>query len=330
MLLHPSFFLFFFFLITSILILTSSSSWFVCWIALEINMLAFIPLILKKKNKYTAESALKYFLVQAIASMLIIISMTMVNNNNTDSILNMLMTASLLLKVACAPFHQWAPALVEGFTWPTTMIFLTLQKINPLILITMNPMTYYMNNQIIFVSIIASAFFGCIGGLNQMAVRKLMVYSSISHLAWLMSTIYISSPLWLMYFLLYSLILMSVMNIMNNMEVYSINHLIMKQKNSPFNMSVCLFSLGGLPPLGGFLPKLMTTIMLLEQSLIFMMFFLLSSALLSLFFYMRMILTTTLLYKSYKMMFYFNRSKKEMINTINIILLLSPMIFLII
>nr|AYB71576.1 NADH dehydrogenase subunit 2 [Platorchestia sp. AKP-2018] len=327
MLLHPVFFFFLIFLFLSIIVLFSNTSWFIAWIALEVNMLSFIPIILKKKNKYTSESSLKYFLTQSVASLLMIISLSLLNCLNNQWLF-MLMFVALVIKVGAAPFHQWMPSLIEGMTWQTIIFFLIIQKINPLILISFCPLEFNTTNILLLLVISFSAMFGSIGGLNQSSVRSIMAYSSISHMAWMLSAIYVFSPLWIFYYFTYSLIFFSVLSIFNNKEIYNLNHLLMKQKITFFVFVLCLFSLGGLPPFSGFIPKLLVSLKLLTETHTFLFLFLLLSTFLSLFFYMRLIITNALLYNSYNYFFFSNKNNNKF-DFINLIIMMSPMIIFI-
>nr|AUO29134.1 NADH dehydrogenase subunit 2 [Platorchestia japonica] len=327
MLLHPVIFLFLFFVFLSVIVVSSNTSWFIAWIALEVNMLSFIPIILKKKNKYTSESALKYFLTQSMASLLMIISLMMLNSFGSY-LFFMLIFASLAIKVGAAPFHQWMPSLIEGMTWQTIILFLIIQKINPLILISFCSLTMKASELLLLLIISFSALVGSIGGLNQASVRSIMLYSSISHMAWMLSAMYLFSPLWIIYYMTYSLILFSVLNILNNKEIYNVNHLLMKQKVNFFLLTLCLFSLGGLPPFSGFIPKLLISLKLLESAHTFLFLFLLTSTFLSLFFYMRLILTNALLYNSHTYFFFLNKNNNKM-DFVNFIIMMTPMIMFI-
>nr|AUO29147.1 NADH dehydrogenase subunit 2 [Platorchestia parapacifica] len=327
MLLHPVFFLFLIFLFLSLFMVFSNTSWFIAWIALEVNMLSFIPIILKKKNKYTSESALKYFLTQSMASLLMIISLSMLNPLN-NFWLFMLLSASLAIKMGAAPFHQWMPSLIEGMTWQTIIIFLILQKINPLIMLSFCPLAANSSSVFLLLIIFFSAMIGSVGGLNQSSVRSIMLYSSISHMAWMLSAIYIFSSLWVLYYLIYSLILFSILNIFNNKEIYNLNHLLMKQKTNFFLLVMCLFSLGGLPPFSGFISKLLVSLKLLTENHTFIFLFLLTSTFLSLFFYMRLIITNILLYNSHNYFFFSNKNNNKS-DFVNLIIMMTPMIIFI-
>nr|DAZ91276.1 TPA_asm: ND2 [Gammarus wautieri] len=289
---HPTSILFFMTLITSILFTISTESWFMAWMGLEVNLMAFMPMFINKKNKYSTESALKYFLIQALASMLIITASCYLN---THSYFNLLLTTMLLLKSGAAPSHQWLPSVAEGANWPIFSILVTLQKVNPLILIFFTlktNMSYYL----IILYALTSAIIGSMGGLSQNSLRKIIAYSSITHTSWILSTLLCTSWVWLLYFLIYAFIVMSLVSILELSQMSTLNHLIILDKSYlSFIISMSMLSLSGLPPFTGFLPKLMAIQLLANTNQMFMILPLLMGTFISLFFYARLLLTALML-----------------------------------
>nr|BCD33781.1 NADH dehydrogenase subunit 2 [Geothelphusa sakamotoana]BCD33783.1 NADH dehydrogenase subunit 2 [Geothelphusa sakamotoana]BCD33785.1 NADH dehydrogenase subunit 2 [Geothelphusa sakamotoana]BCD33786.1 NADH dehydrogenase subunit 2 [Geothelphusa sakamotoana]BCD33789.1 NADH dehydrogenase subunit 2 [Geothelphusa sakamotoana] len=282
-----SYTLFFFCLILGIFISISSPSWFSIWIGLELNMLSFIPLITIKMNFYFSESALKYFLIQALGSTLFILSSCMFLSFPQMS--PPLLLTSLFLKLGSAPFHFWFPQVMSGLIWPQAIILMTLQKIPPMILISYLSMNSNLI-QIISFSAILSAIIGALGGFNTTQLRKILAFSSINHMSWMLISISISDTFWTFYFLFYSMISLSIVVLFNILQTYTLSDLMkFNQTNSihslliPFN----LLSLGGLPPLAGFIPKWMLIQLLINNNFYFTLIFLLSSTLITLYFYLR-------------------------------------------
>nr|DAZ91250.1 TPA_asm: ND2 [Gammarus fossarum] len=292
MITHPASILFFMTFVASILYTISAESWLMAWIGLEVNLLSFIPMKKKKKNKYSAESALKYFLIQALASMLIITSACWLSSY---SYFNLLVTMSLLLKSGAAPSHQWLPAVAEGATWPIFSILMTLQKVNPLVLIFFTlktNMSYYA----ISLYALASAIIGSLAGLSQNSLRKIFTYSSIAHMSWILSTLLCTSWLWFIYFLIYTLIIISLVSILELAQMSTLNHLLTLDKSYlSFIISASILSLSGLPPFTGVLPKLMAIQLLAGTDQVFMILPLLTGTFVSLFFYTRLLLTNLML-----------------------------------
>nr|BCD33816.1 NADH dehydrogenase subunit 2 [Geothelphusa aramotoi]BCD33817.1 NADH dehydrogenase subunit 2 [Geothelphusa aramotoi]BCD33818.1 NADH dehydrogenase subunit 2 [Geothelphusa aramotoi]BCD33819.1 NADH dehydrogenase subunit 2 [Geothelphusa aramotoi] len=282
-----SYILFFFSLILGIFLSISSPSWFGIWIGLELNMLSFIPLISIKMNSHFSESALKYFLIQALGSTLFILSSCMLLSFPHMS--PPLILTSLLLKLGSAPFHFWFPQVMSGLIWPQAIILMTLQKIPPMILISYLSMSEGLI-QIISISAILSAIVGALGGLNTTQLLKIMAFSSINHMSWMLISISINETFWTLYFIFYSIISSSIMILFNTLQTFTLSDLMkFNQTNTlhslliPFN----LLSLGGLPPLAGFIPKWMLIQLLINNKFFFALIFLLSSTLITLYFYLR-------------------------------------------
>nr|AXI98818.1 NADH dehydrogenase subunit 2 [Pseudoniphargus triasi] len=323
MFIHPSFILFFMFLLFSIVLTISSNSWLFAWIGLEINLLSFIPIMLKKMNKYSTEVAIKYFLIQAISSIYLLFFFLFLKYYVSITLMLVLM-----LKMGAAPFHQWLPSIADGLSWWALYILLIMQKMNPLILVSflMKPheLMYLLQ-----VFILASALIGSIGGLSQTSLRKILVFSSISHLSWLLSSFLVSNWAWLNYFMIYAFILFSLIFTLYKSEIFSINDLLLKNKiYLSLLISVSIMSMGGLPPFSGFIPKFIIMQSLILNNLLFILMFLLLSTFISLFFYSRMFLSILLLKTSLNSCAYQCNFKMTVI-FINFSALFFPSLFII-
>nr|YP_010557027.1 NADH dehydrogenase subunit 2 [Ogcogaster segmentator]UYS92698.1 NADH dehydrogenase subunit 2 [Ogcogaster segmentator] len=323
------------FLITLILgsiISISSNSWLGAWMGLEINLLAFIPLLTNLKNLPSTESSLKYFIVQALASTTLLFTILMLSFNLNSLVeynpyLNIILNSSLLMKMGAAPFHSWFPEVMEGLTWITGFILMTWQKIAPMILLS-----YCMFHKFILFCIILSISIGSIGGFNQTNLRSLMAYSSINHLGWMLSSIFISMNYWLIYFLFYTIISLSIILVFHQLNIFYFNQIFSSLNNFPlmkFVMFCNFLSLGGLPPFTGFLPKWIIIQSLSEksESNMTLMTIMVMLTLITLFFYIRitysafMIQSTQILWNK---MFYSNISKLTMmLNFFSILGLIS-------
>nr|QNV11669.1 NADH dehydrogenase subunit 2 [Morellia hortorum] len=270
------------------LISISANSWLGAWMGLEINLLSFIPLMSDNKLMST-EASLKYFLTQALASSVflfaVILYMLNISKNESNYLMEMIIFSSLLLKSGSAPFHFWFPNVMEGLSWINSLILMTWQKIAPLMLIS-----YIIFKPLIIISIILSSLIGALGGLNQTSLRKLMAYSSINHLGWMLAAMY-NSNLWLMYFLFYTFLTFSMVFMFNMFKISYINQLFslfFHEKSIKFFLFFNLLSLGGLPPFLGFLPKMMVIQSLTLNNQLFLLTFMVMMTLITLYFYMRL------------------------------------------
>nr|ASY98145.1 NADH dehydrogenase subunit 2 [Statilia maculata] len=290
-------------LISGMLISLCANSWMGAWMGLEINLLSFIPLLSSNQNMFSTEASLKYFLIQAIASSSLLFLILLKTNTHEmfyftkTSLWNNLIMTPLLMKIACAPFHWWLPSVVEGLSWMNCFIILSIQKIAPLMLIS------YMlsNNFYMQIMIISSAIIGAIGGLNQISLRKILSFSSINHIGWMLITMMMGSNLWWMYFLVYSIniILITSLTSMTNLSYISQTfNSLNNKKIVKFTLFIALLSLGGLPPFLGFFPKWVAIQFMAQNTMIFTSMVLIMSSLLTLYYYMRIMYTTLMITNS--------------------------------
>nr|YP_010586740.1 NADH dehydrogenase subunit 2 [Papilio natewa]UZZ44654.1 NADH dehydrogenase subunit 2 [Papilio natewa] len=281
---------FYFILIFSTLISISSNSWLGCWIGLEINLLSFTPLISNQKNILSSEAALKYFLTQAIASInflfSILIKMIMLKNFEINNLIAIMINSSMFMKMGSAPFHFWFPNIIEGLSWLNCFILMTWQKISPMIILS-----YYINNNYLMLIMMINVIVGILGGINQTSLRKLMAFSSINNLGWMLASLMISENLWLFYLMMYSFLISILCFTFNLLNTYFINQLFIINMNPIIKISLFInfLSLGGLPPFLGFFPKWITINFLITNNLYFISFIFIMMSLIMLFFYIRII-----------------------------------------
>nr|YP_010895262.1 NADH dehydrogenase subunit 2 [Sterphus plagiatus]WJW73827.1 NADH dehydrogenase subunit 2 [Sterphus plagiatus] len=291
--------LFFFILMMSTMITISANSWLSAWMGLEINLLSFIPLM-SDNNLMSNESSLKYFLTQALASSVLLFStiLFMYQNNFSNQVsinnfINMIILSSLLMKTGAAPFHFWFPNVMEGLNWVNSLILMTWQKIGPLMLIS-----YLIIKFMLFWSIILCVIIGSLGGLNQTSLRKLMTFSSINHLGWMLMSMFSNESLWITYFMFYSFLSFNLIFLFNLFKLYHINQLFslfFYNKNLKFSLFLNFLSLGGLPPFLGFIPKWLTIQYLSLNNQLFMLTIMIVMTLITLFFYLRLCYTAFML-----------------------------------
>nr|AVE15691.1 NADH dehydrogenase subunit 2 [Tenodera sinensis] len=290
-------------LISGVLISLCANSWMGAWMGLEINLLSFIPLLSSNKNMYSTEASLKYFLIQAIASSTLLFlillktniqEMFYISKMNTW---NNLMMLPLMMKIAASPFYWWLPSVMEGLSWMNCFILLSIQKIAPLMLIS------YMitNNYFIQFIIISSAFIGAIGGLNQISLRKILSFSSINHIGWMLTTMIMGSNLWLMYFTIYTINIISIISMTAMINLSYISQTFNSMNNKKiikFTLFIAMLSLGGLPPFLGFFPKWIAIQFMAQNLMIITSIILIMSSLLTLYYYMRIMYTTLMMSNS--------------------------------
>nr|UYA97091.1 NADH dehydrogenase subunit 2 [Furcilarnaca wufengensis] len=303
-------------LIGGSLISISANSWFSAWMGLEINLLSFIPLMSNPKNTLSNEAALKYFLVQALASITFLFTTTFMQMYTLplmNNLFTMLTISTLLMKMGAAPFHFWFPGIMEGLNWKNCFILMTWQKIAPLLLLS-----YLVKmNLFTLLIVILSIIVGSLGGLNQTSLRKLLAYSSINHLGWMIAAMFCGENLWELYFLTYSLLTLTLIYMFSILSVFHFNQNFMAINNSqPLKLFLflTLLSLGGLPPFLGFLPKWIVIQSLISLNLYFICFIMILMTLITLFYYIRLSFTALLII--YPQMKYKTTSMKKITLTI--------------
>nr|QVV96022.1 NADH dehydrogenase subunit 2 [Pycanum ochraceum] len=271
--------------VTGTILTISSNNWMSMWMGLELNMLSFIPLISNKSSKSKSEASMIYFLTQSLASMILMFSILMMMYNNEMNKLwqNLLMT-SLMIKLGAAPFHMWMPEMMASMGWNSCIMLMTWQKLAPLMML----MNSQINNKIWFMASIMSTVIGAIGGLNQTSLRKLMSYSSINHLGWILAMNKVQNN-WMSYWSIYSIMTIMVCMSFNNMNVLFLNqinniHMTMTEKLS-YVMS--MLSIGGLPPFLGFIPKWIAIQSLINDKMFTLILVMIIMSMITLFFYMR-------------------------------------------
>ncbi|YP_003734925.1 NADH dehydrogenase subunit 2 (mitochondrion) [Callorhinchus milii] len=281
----------------------SSSHWLLAWMGLEINTLAITPLMIKQQHPRAVEATTKYFLTQAAASALLLFaSMTNAWMTGQWSILEMenmtaitLITLALALKLGVAPMHFWLPEVLQGLDLKTGLILSTWQKLAPfIILIQMAPA---LNPNIMISLAIISTLIGGWGGLNQTQLRKILAYSSIAHLGWMIIILHYSPNIAMLNLVLYLVITSTIFLLFNLTNSTTINSISMTTTKNPIIsilIMMTLLSLGGLPPLTGFMPKWLILQELAYQELFLVATIMAMTTLLSLFFYLRLTYSTTL------------------------------------
>nr|AEP94618.1 NADH dehydrogenase subunit 2 [Mimus gilvus] len=281
----------------------SSNHWITAWAGLEINTLAVLPLISKSHHPRAIEAATKYFLVQAAASALVLFSsMTNAWNTGQWDITQLtcptsctILTAAIAMKLGLAPFHFWFPEVLQGCSLLTGLLLSTAVKFPPIVLLFMTSQS--LNPTLMTTMAILSAALGGWTGLNQTQTRKILAFSSISHLGWMAAIIIYSPKLALLSFYLYVMMTAAVFLTLNSIKTLKLSTLMTTWTKTPAlsaMLMLTLLSLAGLPPLTGFLPKWLIIQELTKQEMIPTAVAMALLSLLSLFFYLRLAYCATI------------------------------------
>nr|BAG28320.1 NADH dehydrogenase subunit 2 [Gephyromantis pseudoasper] len=298
----------------------SSHHWLLAWIGLEINTLAIIPIMTKTPHPRAIEAATKYFLTQATASTLLLFS-ALINAWQTgewttifaSSLTTTPIAIALMTKLGLAPMHFWMPEVMQGIPLSAGLILSTWQKIAPMsLLLQIAPL---IDLKLTVTLGLISILVGGWGGINQTQLRKVMAFSSIGHLGWIILIIKFSPQLALFNFTLYLLMTLAMFLILmatNTTKMQDITTIYTKTPSLAPIMMLILLSLAGLPPLTGFAPKLLITSELVKQDATLLATLALISSLLALFFYLRLAYIITLTMppnNSYSSPFWYRQTK---------------------
>nr|BAH15234.1 NADH dehydrogenase subunit 2 [Cetostoma regani] len=273
-----------------------STHWLLAWMGLEMNTLAIIPLMSQHHHPRSVEATTKYFLTQATAAAMILFASTtnawMTGQWDIQHMSHPLATTmvvlALALKLGLAPLHSWVPEVMQGLNLTTGLILLTWQKLAPFALL----IQIQTSDLLVITGLgVLSIFVGGWGGLNQTQLRKIMAYSSITHLGWMALIIQFDTTLTLLALLTYIIITSSTFLVFKTNNSTNINSLAISWTKVPTLTALTpllLLSLGGLPPLTGFMPKWLILQELAKQQLSPTATFAALAALLSLYFYLRL------------------------------------------
>nr|YP_009480383.1 NADH dehydrogenase subunit 2 [Nassarius fraterculus]ANH54172.1 NADH dehydrogenase subunit 2 [Nassarius fraterculus] len=318
------------------LLSVSSLYWLSIWAGLEINLIGFLPMLVYQKSVSESQSAVKYFIIQALGSSFLMFgSLLMFNMSFTWDLLTKISNPSLLgltllmgglcIKLGLFPFHYWLPGVMAGLPWISCLILATWQKLAPLFLVLSLlelSQSYMMILALCLISA-GSTLIGGVGGMNQTQIRALLAYSSISHLGWMLFAAIHSEWSMKMYLGIYILISISLF-----LSLWYSDSGMMKNINNMKNSGLAsltimllLLSLGGLPPLLGFISKWLVIVVGSGGPWIPVIFLLILGSLMSLFYYLSLFFSMFLAnFKKYSINSKkFGHSLMIIINTFNIL-----------
>nr|YP_009500688.1 NADH dehydrogenase subunit 2 [Anoeconeossa unicornuta]AWU48831.1 NADH dehydrogenase subunit 2 [Anoeconeossa unicornuta] len=283
--------LFFPVFLISVILPLSASSWLLIWIGLEMNLITFLYLSLMFKNMFTSESSMKYFLIQAVGSMVLLISfsVSLITYEEWASPISLFPPLALMLKSGMAPVHGWVPEIVSKLPSLNILFFFTFQKLNPL-LICFSSWSYFMIWVLIFNVVV-----GAIGGLGESSLFKLLVYSSINNMGWMLLCMIESLSLFFIYFIVYSLLNLMIMSVVKFKNTKWLLQLKSYSSLEKLFIYVNFLSLSGLPPLLGFFSKWLV-IYFLSQNLVILVSLSIFFSVITLFYYLKSVISSMTCY----------------------------------
>ena len=334
------YFILFLFSVLSTLLLVSVSDMLSAYLVIELQALCFYILSSFKRNSaYSSEAGLKYFISGSFISGIFLLGCSIIfglvgtlNFNNLGILffypfsINLeafrsfliigiiLVTVVFLFKISAAPFHFWSPDVYEGSPLSSTIIFSILPKIAIFYLFIKWLLIIKVFEEVkilLIISGLLSIFIGSLFALRQKRLKRLILYSSIAQVGFLvtgLSTLSLNGFIGIYFFLIIYII--TSLLIWNNVSLfYSFQNKINvfnESVNSPLFLSnissffkvnkiwsfsniLIFFSLAGIPPLVGFFSKVLILFYLVKSNFLLSSFFLLITSALSAFYYLRII-----------------------------------------
>ena len=310
--------------ILGMMVMISSNDLIVFYMGLELQSLALYVLAsFNRENLLSTESGLKYFVLSALSSGLLLYGCSLIygftETTNFNEILQnsksgqygltfgiVFVLVGLAFKISAVPFHMWAPDVYQGSPTSVTTFFAILPKIAALsVFIRFLYVPFAeMNDQwqmiIVFLSI-ASMIFGAVAAIGQKNLKRLVAYSSIGHMGYALAGLASGtnqgiqgSISYMAIYLVMNLAFFSCLFMLrrNNEYYENIEDLSGLSKNHPvlsFSLLIILFSLAGIPPLAGFFAKFYVFMAVIEQQMYFLAIIGLLATVVAAFYYLRII-----------------------------------------
>jgi len=273
------------------LVMISSADFLSLYVGIELLSLPIYALVaFNKKNIWSSEGGLKYFILGILASVILLYGVSLVygftgttnflvlksmySSGNVMSIAAgigmVLILCGLFFKIAAVPFYMWAPDVYQGAPLPVTAFLSTTPKAATIFVLIKMLFGYFSwaasiwQPILLFVSC-ASLIIGAVGALLQTDIKRLLAYSSIGHIGFILIGIATmngvnASLFYLFVYLSMNLGIFAIISLLQEpqKENYEISVFRGLAKTSPilaFATSVLLLSMAGIPPLAGFLVK---------------------------------------------------------------------------
>ena len=310
--------------ILGMMVMISSNDLIVFYLGLELQSLALYVLAsFNRDNILSSESGLKYFVLSALSSGLLLYGCSLVygfsGSTNFTYIANsssnleygvifglVFIIVGLAFKISAVPFHMWAPDVYQGSPTSVTLFFAALPKVAALTVFIRFLYTPFVNlidqwqTILVFISI-ASMVFGAIAAIGQSNLKRLIAYSSIGHMGYALAGLASgtnqgiqSSVTYISIYLVMTLAFFSCLFMLRKKNQFyeKIEDLSGLSTNHPvlsFSLLIVLFSLAGIPPLAGFFAKFYIFMAVIEQSMYFLAIVGLLSTVVAAFYYLRLI-----------------------------------------
>nr|UOA67845.1 NADH dehydrogenase subunit 2 [Sophianus sp.] len=271
----------------STMMVLNTTNWINMWIGMEINLMSFIPMMSKSNDKTSSQGMMMYFLIQSMASILFVTScLTLKHIHQETNLSQIIMMTSMMMKLGVPPFHQWFIEMINKSPWNIMMFLMSWQKLAPM------HVTSNLINKLSLTFMIAATTTSSMFGINQTSTRKIMAYSSVGHMGWIMACAKTFKKSWILYLMLYTLIVVMMCMMLKFYNIMHINQFTMSMKTPMEKLSflTSMMSMGGLPPFLGFMPKWMAIQNMLWSKEMMILTLMITSTIITLSYYLFMIL----------------------------------------
>ncbi len=306
--------------------MVSANDLILFYLGLELQSLAlYILATIDRDNLKSTESGIKYFVLSALSSGLLLYGCSLLygftgstnfdlisdqlNKENTGAVFAMVfILVGLAFKVSAVPFHMWTPDVYEGAPTSITSYFAVVPKVAGLALlikfmfIPFSKILLEWQSIIIFISV-ASMILGAVAAMVQKNLKRLLAYSSIGHIGYALAGVatgsisgYQSTIIYISIYVIMNIGAFSCLYLMKMDGKYkeNISDLSGISKKHPLlaiSFLIILFSLAGVPPLGGFFAKFFVFVAVLEQKMYTLAIIGLLTTVMSAFYYLKIIKT---------------------------------------
>ena len=306
--------------------MVSSNDIIIFYLGLELQSLSlYILASIDRDNLKSSESGIKYFILSALSSGLLLYGCSLLygftgstnfdlisnelNKENTGAVFAMVFVlVGLAFKVSAVPFHMWTPDVYEGAPTSITSYFAAVPKVAGLavlikfMFIPFSNITSEWQSIIIFISI-SSMILGAIAAIAQKNIKRLLAYSSIGHVGYALAGVatgnvpgYQSAIVYISIYVIMNIGIFSCLYLLKKDGEYkeNISDLSGVSKKHPLlalSFLIILFSLAGIPPLGGFFAKFYVFSAVLEQKMFALAIIGLLTTVISAFYYLKIIKT---------------------------------------
>ena len=306
--------------------MVSSNDLILFYLGLELQSLSlYILASIDRDNLRSTESGIKYFVLSALSSGLLLYGCSLLygftgstnfdliasqlNKENTGAVFAMVfILVGLAFKVSAVPFHMWTPDVYEGAPTSITSYFAVVPKVAGLALLIKFMFIPFSNillewqTIIIFISI-ASMILGAVAAMVQKNFKRLLAYSSIGHIGYALAGVatgavsgYESAIVYISIYVIMNIGAFSCLYLLKKDGQYreNISDLSGISKKHPLlaiSFLIILFSLAGVPPLGGFFAKFYVFVAVLEREMYTLAIIGLLTTVMSAFYYLKIIKT---------------------------------------